>query len=66
MKFSGISARLTARLFPVLGPPPLGPFDEEHATVKPCPLCGAAMDAHEIERTPGRPTRLHCPAPTTL
>ena len=61
MKISSLSARLNKALFPYLGPAQIGPFDEQHDTIKPCPLCGAAMDAHEIERTPGRPTRLHCP-----
>jgi hypothetical protein len=27
-----------------------------------CPLCGAPMAAHEIDRT-GERTQLHCPAP---
>ena len=36
--------------------------DDEHPTVKPCPLCGNPMDAHDIERREGRPTQLHCPS----
>ncbi len=61
MGLSTISARLNRALFPVLGPAQVGPYGEEHASVKPCPLCGKAMDAHDIERTPGKPSYLHCP-----
>ena len=62
MGIATISKRLNRALFPVLGPAQVGPFGEEHASVKPCPLCGGAMDAHDIERTPGKPTYLHCPS----
>lgn len=61
MGISRISARLSHALFPVLGPAQIGPYDDEHASVKPCPLCGKPMDSHDIERTPGKPSYLHCP-----
>ena len=61
MGISRLSERLNRALFPVLGPAQVGPYDDEHASAKPCPMCGLAMAVHEIERTPGRPTRLHCP-----
>jgi hypothetical protein len=60
------SDRLNARLFPWLGPPPLGPFDQDPlppTDVKACPLCGAPMGEHVIERSGGNvATRLLCPA----
>jgi hypothetical protein len=60
--------RWNRALFPYIGPPPLGPYNEEPLPPtgpKPCPLCGAAMDLHVIERTADdhTPTRLHCPVP---
>jgi hypothetical protein len=57
-----ITAKLNRFLFPYMGPAQVGPYDDEHVTVKPCPLCGAPMAEHEIERRDGRPTQLHCPA----
>ena len=61
--------RLNRKLFPYLGPPELGPYDEPPLPPtgpKPCPLCGMRMDEHEIERGEGRtPTRIHCPAPAS-
>lgn len=60
--------RLNRKLFPYLGPPPLGPYNEEPLPPtgpKPCPLCGQAMDLHEFERTAGNvATRLYCPPVT--
>ena len=57
--------RLNGALMPYIGPPPLGPFDQEPLAPtgpKPCPICGAAMADHEIERSGGNTaTRLHCP-----
>jgi hypothetical protein len=60
--------RWNRTLLPYIGPPPLGPYDEEPLPPtgpKPCPLCGAAMDRHIIVRTADdhTPTRLHCPGP---
>ena len=56
---------LNRTLLPYLGPPELGPYDEpeqpESAT-KACPLCGGVMSEHNLDRKPGRPTYLTCPA----
>ena len=61
----GFFNRLNRRLFPYLGPPPLGPYDEAprpDAAAAACPLCGAPMAGHRFDRTePGRPTKLYCP-----
>jgi hypothetical protein len=57
--------RLNFALFPYLGPPPLGPYDQEplpSAALKPCPLCGKAMSEHSMDRAAGRPTYLRCPS----
>ncbi len=57
--------RLNRALFPYLGPPELGPYDEPPLAPtgpKACPVCGARMDAHVIDRGDSRtPTRIHCP-----
>jgi hypothetical protein len=61
--------RLNAALMPKIGPPPLGPYNEEPLPptgAKPCPICGHPMEEHHVERSEtgdGRTaTRLHCPA----
>ena len=58
--------KLNALLLPYIGPPPLGPYGE--APLPPvresaCPMCGAAMSEHDVERREGRPTQVHCPRP---
>jgi hypothetical protein len=57
--------RLNRTLFPYLGPPALGPYDEPPLAPtgpKPCPICGARMDAHVFQRgTATVPTRMICP-----
>ena len=57
--------RLNRRLFPYLGPPALGPYDEPPLAPtgpKACPVCGSRMDTHIIERGEGRTaTRILCP-----
>jgi hypothetical protein len=60
--YAGFIDRLNARLLPYIGPPPLGPYDEEPVPAKPpaCPLCGAPMSEHHIDRS-GERTQLHCP-----
>lgn len=60
--FAGLLNRMHSRLLPYLGPPPLGPYDEEPPPTRPaaCPLCGAPMSEHEIDRSFER-TQLHCP-----
>lgn len=59
--YAGFIERLNARLLPYIGPPPLGPYDEAPAP-KPtaCPLCGAPMAEHAVDRS-GERTMLHCP-----
>ena len=57
--------RLNRRLLPYIGPPPLGPYDEEAlppTQAKACPVCGNPMVDHDLERRADRPTQLHCPA----
>lgn len=63
----GVGNWLNARLFPYLGPPPLGPIDTESAESKArraqagaCPLCGRAMADHVVDRS-GERTQLYCP-----
>lgn len=57
--------RLNKALFPYLGPAQLGPYGEAPlppVAGKACPLCGAPMSDHVIERAGGNvATRLHCP-----
>lgn len=62
----GFFNRLNRRLFPYLGPPPLGPYDQPEPparATRACPLCGAPMADHEIDRSGGanRPTKFYCP-----
>ena len=61
----GFFNRLNRRLFPYLGPPRLGPYDEEpapDALAAGCPVCGAPMAEHRFDRSaPDRPTKLYCP-----
>ena len=59
----GFFNRLNRTLFPFLGPPPLGPYDQPApvpARESACPLCGSAMSSHEKGISDGR-TILHCP-----
>lgn len=50
------------------GPAQIGAGYAEGPDVRPsdpdCPMCGAAMSTHRLERSSGQytPTRLHCPA----
>ena len=61
----GFFNRLNRRLFPYLGPPPLGPYDQPAASApagQSCPLCGAPMSTHEFDRSDAlRPTKIYCP-----
>lgn len=60
--------RLNSALIPRIGPPPLGPYNQPplpSTAAKPCPICGAPMSEHEIERREGRPTQIHCPGDGT-
>lgn len=57
--------RLNRKLFPYIGPPPLGPYNEAplpSTLSKACPICGHPMSDHEIERRDNRPTQIHCPS----
>jgi hypothetical protein len=54
--------RLNGRLIPYIGPPQLGPYDQEpEVHVKPCPICGQPMAGHTYERVAGKPTYVTCP-----
>ena len=64
---SGFFDRLNRKLFPWIGPPPLGPYDQPApvpAAERPCPLCGAPMAQHTRGDNAGR-TMLRCPAPAS-
>ncbi|RWZ52905.1 hypothetical protein ELQ90_02915 [Labedella phragmitis] len=59
----GFTNWLNAMLFPYIGPPPVGPYDEAPlapSTASACPLCGAPMSQHVVDRS-GPRTMLHCP-----
>ncbi|PJJ65512.1 hypothetical protein [Compostimonas suwonensis] len=61
--FGGLVERMNRKLFPYLGPPPLGPYDEappQPSSERACPLCGQPMSLHEIDRS-GERTQLYCP-----
>ncbi len=60
---------LNEKLYPILGPPPLGPYDDDTADRirhergdEPCPICGKPMRDHRTVADPadGR-TWLRCP-----
>ncbi|WP_353807792.1 hypothetical protein [Agromyces sp. SYSU T00194] len=47
----------------VAGPASVGPYETEPpppSAERPCPLCGAAMSGHRIDRS-GPRTMVHCP-----
>ncbi|MET0590096.1 MAG: hypothetical protein ABWZ77_02875 [Naasia sp.] len=58
----GFVDRLNRSLFPWLGPPPLGPYDDPPASTAPavCPICRSPMAEHSIDRS-GPRTLLTCP-----
>lgn len=59
----GFTNWLNGKLRPYIGPPPLGPYDEEplpSIAEAPCPVCGQSMALHEIDRS-GERTQLYCP-----
>jgi hypothetical protein len=59
----GFTNWLNNRLRPYIGPPPLGPYNEEPlppASESACPLCGQAMSLHTVDRS-GERTQLYCP-----
>jgi len=60
--------RLNNLLMPKIGPPPLGPYNEDPLPPtgpKPCPICGRPMQEHHINRgitgDARTATRLQCP-----
>ena len=57
---------LDAKLFPVLGPPPLGPYEQEQPRTETavCPLCGSRLSEHGMQRDHGHAFLL-CPWPAT-
>ena len=59
----GLVNRLNRSLFPWLGPPPLGPYDEPAAQAEAprCPICRSPMSEHTIDRS-GPRTLLSCPS----
>ena len=68
----GVIARLNRRLLPWIGPPPLGPYDTvtptevaESRARSVCPICGALMSLHEIDRS-GERTQMRHPTPEEI
>lgn len=66
---AGFAGWLNRTLLPWIGPPPLGPYtDVPEAEVLAaqqqavCPLCGALMSLHEIDRS-GERTQVRHPGP---
>jgi hypothetical protein len=60
-----VGSWVNTKLMQVIGPPPVGPYDEtveKPTSEAPCPLCGAPMSQHIIDRS-GRDAELVCPAP---
>lgn len=59
----GATEWLEGKLYRVLGPPQLGPYDAEPLEVGTdgeCPLCHQHMSEHRVEKEDDR-TYLHCP-----
>ena len=68
-KPGGLTDWVNKKLFPWIGPPPLGPYnvvpEEEVRAAKAaatCPICGELMSVHEIDRT-GERTQIYHPTP---
>ena len=66
----GLARWLNRTLLPWIGPPPLGPYPvipaaetEQRQAEATCPLCGALMSRHEIDRS-GERTQIYHPEPT--
>nr|WP_165138385.1 hypothetical protein [Microbacterium endophyticum] len=54
---------INASLIKAAGPASVGPYEtspEPARTARPCPLCGAPMNAHTFDRTGTKPL-MHCP-----
>ncbi|WP_223690973.1 hypothetical protein [Leifsonia poae] len=57
---------LDGKLFPILGPPPIGPYDLESPRMPEdqlCPLCGHRIDEHGTQRDHEH-AYLLCPEPS--
>jgi hypothetical protein len=62
----GFTAWINRRLFPILGPPPVGANGSDllppvAAPERACPVCNQPIAQHVIDRS-GERTQLHCPA----
>lgn len=55
------AAWIDRRLKPLIGPSPLGPWEETGAVAITCPVCGALMADHVMDRSHHNPV-LMCPA----
>ena len=51
---------LDDKLVPLLGPPPLGPYEVEQPHSTTCPLCGESLARHGTETEEGH-VFLRCP-----
>lgn len=59
----GLYAWVNATLIRAAGPAAVGPYEttpEPERTSRPCPLCGAPMTEHTIDRSGPKPL-MHCP-----
>ena len=60
--------KLNRVIFPFMGPAQVGPYETEarpSLVAAACPLCGAPMNSHEIDRS-GPRTQLYCPTPVDV
>ncbi|WP_309128617.1 hypothetical protein [Microbacterium sp.] len=62
----GVYAWLNSRLIRYAGPASVGPYESTppptaaERAERACPLCGAAMNRHQIDRSGPKPL-VHCP-----
>jgi len=62
----GLYAWFNSRLIRFAGPASVGPYEKTpppsaaERAERACPLCGAAMNLHEIDRSGPKPL-MHCP-----
>ncbi|TFD75536.1 hypothetical protein [Cryobacterium psychrophilum] len=68
----GWASWVNRKLLPLIGPPPLGPYpvivEAEVAARKArslCPICGALMSLHEVDRS-GTRTQIFHPTPEEI
>ncbi|MDH6238333.1 hypothetical protein [Cryobacterium sp. CG_9.6] len=62
----GWTSWINRKLLPLIGPPPLGPYPvivaadvEEQKARAVCPICGALMSLHEVDRSGERTQIFH-------